>query len=269
MIEIKVLKDYAEVAYQQPGSNKQVRKIVNVSDIPALFETKVTYDSGILPLFGQQNAYGIQRIIQKDNSIIVLVQAINPYVNILHTQDSELDTGTRIDLGIGHITIPHSDIVEYKGDYTCYKNVYFPNLLMSLHLQKNSQGRFQLGGSGLLGFKDPFLTDETDLYDIPFSNTHKGGSHGGICWGDERVVIDSLSQSVGVIHRFLGSVMNDHLFEEFMLKDWELQCSSELLAYLALRSAEGEITSFPWNDLDLQPLIKYKGLIAYLNQYWK
>jgi hypothetical protein len=267
MIEIKVLKDYAEVAYQQPGTSKYVKKIIGVSEIPALFETKITYDSGILPVFGQQNAYGVQRIIQKDNALIVLVQAINPYVNVLHTEKATLSEEDRNSLGISHIKTLNNEIIESKNGHNCYKNIYFPNLLMSLFLKKDRYGKFSVANSGILGFQDPFITENTQLYDLPYSNIYRGGSHGGICWGDQRLEIENLAQSVSAIHTFLGGVMNTHLFSPFNIKDFEVDCSSEMLAYLSLRAPE--LSRFPYEDIQLSPLIKYKGLIAYLNENWK
>lgn len=269
MINIKVLKDYAEVSYQQSGSAKLITKIIGVSEIPGLFETKITYDSGILPVFGQQNAYGIQRIIQRDQSTIVLIQAINPFANVRHTEYSPLNEDQREALGIGHIKTLSEDVIQDEEEYAIYKNIYFPNLLMSLHLKKDKHGNLHVGGSGLLGFKDSFVTDETQLYDLPYSNLYRGGSHGGICWGNQSLAINSVAQSVGILHNFLGATMNKDLFDEFDIHDYEVGCSSKMLAYLALRANAGEITSFPHDDIQLEPLIKYKGLIAYLTEQWK
>lgn len=267
MIEIKLLKDCAEVTYKETDS-KVVRKIVSLSDIPALFETKINYDSGILPLLGKQNAYGIQRIIQRDSGIIVLVQAINPYVNVRHTELAHFSKSMKENLGIGENPILENEVIKENGDHYIYEGVYFPNLLMSLHL-KPKNGKLAVYSSGILGFKDYFITEDTQLYDLPYSNCYRGGSHGGICWGNTPLEITSVAQAIGGIQAFLGSIMNTDLFDEFSIHDQTIHCSSELMLYLALRARAGEINSFPHDDVVLEPLITYGNLIAFLNQTWK
>lgn len=267
MINIKVLKDFAEVSYQQTGSAKQITKIIGVSEIPALFETRITYDSGILPVFGPVNAYGIQRIIQKDGSLIVLVQAINPFINVLHTENRWLNDEEKEDLNISHLSGTMSQSVTDHGDNYLYKNIYFPNLLMSIHLKKQRNGNFAMCKSGILCFEDAFVSEATQLYDFPFSNIYSGSTFGGICWGDQEVRIESLAQCVSGLQTFLGSTMNTHLFNPIDIGDHEFGCSSQILAYLALRSSE--LSRFPYDSFHLAPRIKYKGLINYLNEQWK
>lgn len=267
MINIKVLKDCAEVSYEMPGTKKKQTKIIGISDIPGLFDTKVLFDSDILPLFGTENAYGVQRIIQKDNQIIVLIQAINPFINILHTNQTDLNAQTRERLGIPHIKTKFADYTKKHTDGICYKNIYLPNLLMSIQLKKDSREGWKLHNTGLLCYRDQFITDNTALYKFPFSNIYRDGVHGGICWGDMRPTANSLAQSVGVIHTFLGGTMNTHLFEPFKAKEYTFNCSSEVLAYLALRSEE--LSAFPYDDIKMKEVVKYNDLIAYLTQNWK
>ena len=134
MIEIKILEDYAEISYKESG-NKTVKRIVGVSEIPNLFDTKISFDSGILPVFGKQNAYGVQRIIQRDNSYIILVQGINPFLNVLHTTKSVLSINDLKNAGVSKpAEYKEEDIVVRKDNVYCYKNIYSPNLLMSIHL---------------------------------------------------------------------------------------------------------------------------------------
>jgi hypothetical protein len=268
MINIKVLKDCAEVSYQLPNSTKKQTKIIGISDIPGLFDTKISFDSGILPLFGTENAYGVQRIIQKDNQTLVFIQAINPFVNVMHTVNSELTATARTSLGISHIKTKHSEITSKSPEgFTIYKNIYFPNLLMMLNLTKDGRGNMMVKDSGLLCYKEAFLTDNTQLYRFPFSNTHKDSTCGKICWGSQSAQANSLAQSIGVIHSFLGAVMNHHLFDSFKIKDFSAVCSSQVLAYLALRAPE--ITSFPHADFNLKKVIKYNDLVNYIGQNWK
>ena len=268
MINIKVLKDCAEVSYNLPGSSKKQIKVVSISDIPNLFDTKITFDSDAMPIFGNENAYGIHRIIQKDNQIIALVQCLNPFLNILHTNFTDLTEKQREDAGIGHIKKKAEDYLITKDDGSaCYKDVYFPNLLMSIQLKSDGVDGWRVSNSGVLCFKEQFITKETQLYRFPFSNIYRGSTYGSICWGNEIPIANNLAQSVSLIHSFLGAVMNTHLFEPFYVKNFEFKCSSEFLSYLSLRSEELE--SFPYKDVPLQKIIKYQDLINYLTQNWK
>lgn len=267
MINIKVLKDCAEVSYQVPGTTKHQVKIIGISEIPGLFDSKINFDSDLIPLFGTENAYGIQRIIQKDNKIIVLVQAINPYLNILHTNLSNIAFDDRQKLNISHIKKDSLDICEAKGDVFCYKNVHLPNLLMSIELIKSSSENWKVGNTGLLCYQDQFITKNTQLYDFPFSNIYRESIFGRICWGDEKPYANSITQSVGLIHTFLGAIMNTHLFDSFAINGFEFECSSQLLAYLSLRS--DELNAFPYKDIPLKKVVKYEDLINYLTQNWK
>lgn len=264
MINIKILKDYAEVSYEIKNTNKKQTKVISISDIPSLFDTNITFDSGCMPIYGKENCYGIQRIIQKDNQIIALVQCLNPFVNVLHTEETKLTETQKLLLGINHLD---KDNTEKVGENTCYKNIYFPNLLMSLQLKKNARNDWQLDKTGILCYQDHFITDNTQLYQFPFSNIYKESSYGSICWGSQEAKADSIGQTIAVIHSFLGGVMNTHLFNKFKIKDFEFECSSEVLAYLALRSEE--LDSFPYKDFDLKKIIKYGELINYLNHNWK
>lgn len=267
MINIKVLKDCAEVSYKLPNSEKRQTKIIGISDIPALFDTRITFDSGPMPLFGQQNAYGVQRIIQKDSSIVVFIQCINPFVNVQHTNFTELSEGVRSDLGISHIKTKQKDITM-KGEDNCtiYKNIHLPNLLMAVQLQKDSSGITYVNHSGLLCYQDSFVTDQTQLYRFPFSNVYKDSVYGKICWGSQSCDADSVSQSIGIIHSFLGGIMNTHLFQSFKVKNHTFNCSSQILAYLALRS--DELETFPYADFNLREVIKYNDLVNYIGQNW-
>ena len=267
MINIKVLKDCAEVSYEIPGRKKQI-KVIGISDIPGLFDSKILFDSGMLPVFGTENSYGIQRIIQKDNQMIVFVQGINPFVNMLHTECSDLDENARELLGIGSIKTAFSEYTKkHEEGATCYKNVYLPNLLMSVQLKKDSKDCWKVHNTGLLCYKDHFISDQTQLYKFPFSNIYRGSTYGSICWGSENPVASSAGQAVALIHSFLGAIMNTHLFDPIKIKGYEIQCSSELLAYLSLRSED--INCFPYEDINLSKVIKYNDLISYLNQNWK
>ena len=266
MVEIKVLNNFAEVSYKQ--NQKVIKKLVGISEIPALFDVKTVFDSGIMPVFGTQNAFGVQRIIQNDTGLIILVQAMNPFANVKHTEYRTLSEGQKEKLGISHISLDPDSYVKDEDDYAVYKNVYFPNLLMSLHLKQGTNG-YTLGSSGILGFKEAFITDQTQLYDLPYSNLYRNGTHGGICWGSTELKIQSIAQSVSAIHSFLGSTMNTDLFDSFDINDMEIECSSQLLAYLAMRGTAGELMSFPYDEIHLEPLIKYNGLISYLKGQWK
>jgi hypothetical protein len=53
----------------------------------------------------------------------------------------------------------------------------------------------------------------------------------------------------------------------FKINDFEIECSSQLLAYLSLRS--DEINSFPYKEIQLKHVVKYEDLINYLTQNWK
>jgi hypothetical protein len=267
MINIKVLADCAEVSYQLPNSNKKQTKIIGISDIPALFDTKISYDSDILPLFGEENAYGVQRIIQKDNQTIIFIQCLNPFVNIKHTENNELDALKRAALDISHIKTKQSDIVKREGGAYVYKNIYMPNLLMMLCLKKDGRGSVTVPYSGVLCYEDTFITDQTQLYRFPFSNTYDGSTYGKICWGDQSCAVKSVAQSIGLIHSFLGGVMNVHLFTPFKIKNQMMQCSSQVLAYLSLRSEE--LKAFPYSDFNLKKEIKYKELVNFVGQNWK
>jgi len=266
MINIKVLSNCAEVSYQLPNSTKRQTKIIGISDIPNLFDTKISYDSGNLPLFAQQNAYGIQRIIQRDSQTIAFVQCINPYVNVLHTNKTTLDETARDLMGIKHITTKDTEVIKKAGEYTCYHNIHLPNLLLAVSIKRDGKG-FHMSNSGLLCYKEGFITDQTQLYVFPFSNTYKDSSYGQICWGDQRVTITDVSQAVGVIHTFLGAAMNHHLYESKKINGFKTSCSSQILAYLALRSKE--IEHFPYEAIDLKPIIKYADLVSYITTNWK
>lgn len=273
MLEIKVFKDYAEVKFQS-GSTKQT-KVIAVSDIPGLFDTKVLFDSGILPIFGEENVYGIQRIIQKDSAITVLIQALNPFVNVLHSTNFSIledykkhwkiqDNKTKVKDII--TSVSRSETLDRDSAY-CYKNIYLPNLLMSIQLKMDG-GKYSARNSGLLCFEDPFLTDQTQLYEFPLSNTYKDSTAGNICWGNINPKVDSIAQSVGIMHMFLGGVMNNDLYRTVALANgYKFQQSNELLAYLACRNEELE--RFPYRDVILNKEVKYGELISYLNANWK
>lgn len=268
MINIKVLKDCAEVSYNLPGSSKKQVKVMAISDVSNLFDTKITFDSDALPIFGNENAYGIHRIIQKDNQIFAFVQCLNPFINVLHTNFSDLTEKQREDAGISHITKKAEEYITPKEDGSyCYKSIYFPNLLMSIQLKSDGVDRWSVYNSGVLCFKEQFITKETQLYRFPFSNIYKGSTYGSICWGNETPIANNLAQSVSLIHSFLGAVMNTHLFEPFYIKNFQFKCSSEFLSYLSLRS--DEIDSFPYKEVPLQKVIQYQDLINYLTQNWK
>lgn len=268
MINIKVLSNCAEVSYQLPNSTKRQTKVIGISDIPALFDTKISYDSGLLPMFGESNSFAIQRIIQKDNLTFALIQCLNPYINILHTNYVELTTDQKKALKISDLKTVHKDVIKKTGDgYTCYSNIHLPNLLFAIGLKKDTRGQTSMFKSGLLCYKEGFITENTQLYTFPFSNTHKESSYGEICWGDVRPNVNQVSQAVGVAHLFLGNGMNHHLYNRLKIKDMQMDCSSQILAYLALRSSE--LNSFPYQDIPLTPNIKYTELVNYLNQNWK
>lgn len=271
MINIKVLSEFAEVTYNLPNSEKRQTKIMGLSEIPALFDTKISFDSGILPLFGKENAYGIQRIIQRDQDYTVLVQAINPYVNTLHEDKTKFEKDKLTKLGIAHFPIEYQDDVIYYRDESeayCHESIYYPNLLLSLHLKKDSKGMMRIDKSGLLAYKDGFITDDTQLYAFPFSNTHNGSTYGQICWGHQSAPrITGLAQSVGIIHSFLGAIMNRDLYQPLTVHGQTLQTSSELLTYMAIRSSE--LSRFPYEDISLTKVIKYRDLVSYVNQNWK
>lgn len=272
MINIKVLANHGEVTYTHNGK-KQV-KIVALSDIPSLFDTKISFDSGILPIFGETNAYGIQRIVRRDNSYIVMIQAINPFLNTLNNYNcgSEVINKKLKALKITP-SVKFEDVVKTRslgdqGSAYCYNNVYYPNLLMCLNLRE-SNGKLTINNSGVVAFKDAFITDTTELYNFPFSNTYKGTIFGQICWGSLGTPrLDSLAQSVGVLHTFLGGVMNRDLFQPLTITGGEtLGSSNEVLGYLAMRSPE--INSFPYNEINLIKTTTYKDLVAYTQQNWK
>lgn len=273
MFEIKVLKDYAEVKYQTSSGAKST-KVIAISDIPALFDTKVLFDSGILPLFGEQNAYGVQRIIQKDNSYIILIQALNPFVNTLHFDNFSINDEVKEKWGIKENTVKAKDVITrvsvdnvHQQSAFCYKNIYMPNLLMSLHLRKNG-GRFQAMNSGLLCFEDAFITENTQLYEFPFANTYKGSTHGSICWGNMSPTVENIAQSVGLLHMFLGGIMNNDLYQQVKLANGHsFSRAHEILAYLAVRA--DELDRFPYRDFRLNTEVKYGELISYINTNWK
>ena len=273
MLEIKVLKDYAEVKYQNNNGSKQT-KVIAISDIPALFDTKILFDSGILPLFGEENVYGVQRIIQKDSSYIMVIQALNPFVNTLHNDSFSVNDDHRSSWGIKDNKAKSKDVItkisvsgEYSDSAYCYKNIYMPNLLMVIHFKMQS-GKYRAVNSGLLCYQDAFITDQTQLYEFPFANTYKGSTYGSICWGNMNPQVDSISQSVGLLHMFLGGIMNNDLYQRVKLTNgYEFNRANELLAYLAVRSEE--LDRFPYMDIQLNKEVKYGELISYINTNWK
>lgn len=273
MINIKVLKDCAEVSYALPNTTKRQTKIIGISEIPALFDTKISYDSGNLALFAQHNAYGIQRIIQRDNQTLVFVQCINPFVNILHTNKAELSTATKEAMGIAKHEAKIKDVItssEYTSDgrkATTYHNVHLPNMLYAISIKQNGNGQYSKTHDGLLCYKENFISDNTQLYHFPLSNTYKNSACGQICWGNVSNRVDNPSQAVGAITSFLGGIMNTHLYESININGHRTICSSEVLAYLALRSKE--IESFPHDAIKLRPNIKYGELVSYVTQNWK
>lgn len=273
-MEIKLFKnEYAEVKYQGSNGTKST-KVIAISDIPALFDTKILFDSGILPLFGEENAYGVQRIIQKDNSYIILIQAINPFVNTLHYDSLTISDSMKESWGIGDNEVKSKDVItkmpvnteESRMAY-CYKNIYMPNLLMSLHL-KMEGGKWRAYNSGLLCFEDQFITDNTQLYEFPFANTYKSSTHGSICWGNMNPRVDNIAQSVGLLHMFLGGIMNNDLYQSVKLSNGHVfNRAHEILGYLAVRA--DELNRFPYRDIVLAKEVKYGELISYINTNWK
>lgn len=268
MINIKVLSDCAEVTYHKAGTDKKQTKLIGISEIPGLFDTKISYDSGNLALFGKENAFGIQRILRRDSQTIAFIQGINPYMDIYHNRMAVFEKSTREKLGIDHLPYDEEKGIceEINQNKYLYRNVRFPNLLMVLSL-KEQGGRVSVARSGLLAYEDMYINDETQLYDFPFSNTYKGDSTGNICWGGHRVNLDQTSQAVGVMHTFLGGIMNHHLFNPFKIKDQNINCSSMLLGYLSVRAEELE--RFPYEDIPLKKNIQYKNLVNFVRQNWK
>lgn len=267
MINIKVLKDFAEVSYQISGSQKKETKIVGLSEIPLLFDTKISFDSGILPLFGNENALGIQRLVQRDNYYYVLVQGINPFLNTRHVAGNVFTDKDLKNFKLNHIE--NTDLlISKKDDVYEYKNVYYPNLLMSLMLKKETKGTLKIEKSGILAYSDHFISEDTQLYEFPFSNTHSGSVYGQICWGGQGTPqLGSLAQSVAIMQSFLGSTMNHDLYKKAYVNGHALETSSDLLTYLSLKSSE--LSAFPYKDIEMKKIIKYNDLMSYLNQNWK
>lgn len=274
-INIKVLKDYAEVTYSH--ASKKQTKVISLSDIPALFDTKVSFDSGPLPLFGSVNAFGIQRIIQKDSQYTVMVQALNPYVNQLQeslaSETTIKDKFKKMDIPLKKKldSVVEEKMIDEDDDYMayCYKDIYYPNLLMTLHLKEQKDGKLQVVRSGILGFSDPFITDTTQLYDLPFANTSSKDMIGAICWGDMRLPhLDGLAGTIGLIHMFLGGVMNNDLFGQVPGKNnTRFDNAPDVLGFLALRSES--ISHFPYDEILMVKNTRYSDLVAYTQQNFR
>jgi len=175
-LTIKIFDQFAELSYKGPN-NALVNKIVDIADLHAVFKDNVNHDTGDLAVFGD-GVIGVRRIISRGDKMFVLVNAINP-------------------------------CVDMTFDGSPIKHVYFPSLIMAVHLTKPGRKyRVDKSKTVILAHEHNLIDGNSQLYRFPFCNVHQGV--GRICWGRIEIpMLDTPGQSIGVLQIFMQGDMNN------------------------------------------------------------
>ena len=174
-ITLNIGEHYAEVLVR--GQTNE-RKIVRTGDLKHLFLSEAGFDTGILPVFGQ-NAMGIKQIITKGNVWTVVIDCVN----------------IKRDINFGSLSL---------------KSVPFPDMLFVLTVEVDSNS-FKVIDERCYCHIEPIIKEETMLYLFPFGNIF---SDQRICWGDYSKIgkVKNLNQLIGIPELFLSSGFNSHIY---------------------------------------------------------
>lgn len=243
-VQINLNDGFAEIKYQSDGETKN--KLIDIDDLHSVFKDNVDMDTGDLGVWGD-NAIGIKRVISRGDKHWVLVDAVNPCVDVNYHTSS--------------------------GSENLYKDVYFPSLMMALHLTKSgAKYSVEKKKSFLLCHHNMLLTNKDQLYKFPFGNVYKDGM-GRVCWGDVPVPrLENFSQAIGVLQMFLTGTMNSDLYSGSRLigeGSWSDKLgtsSGSLRTKLKYLQKSSSVKSFPYESSSMVKKVTWENVVQYCKE---
>ena len=274
MITINVKKNFAEVTYSEnERQNKTISKIISLGDLHKIFSERSCSDTGSFPIFGNENSIGINRIIKKGTNILVLVQGVNLFGDLLATDipayedidEMKVDFVLKNGVPLSQLS-GEDDFEAGNGVYFRYTNIHMPNLLMAISMKEKPNGKLEIAKTGLNAFAEPVLHDKATIYRFPFSNIYSETS-GKICWGDNQLpILDNVGQSISLLSKFISAPMNNDLFNGYHSGKYSADSCYDLLFKLSKESEK--LQCFPYEEYKMEAKCDYKSLINYYITNW-
>jgi hypothetical protein len=246
-LELHIKDGYAEVKTTENNIKKS--KIIDLDDLHSIFKENVDTDTGDLGLYGD-GSIGIRRIISRGSKSWVLINAINPCIDV------KFVGGTP-----GRGDTPYKNkVTDREG--VLFEKVFFPNLIMGLKLNKTGK-KYKIQNSFMMSHEDYLMDGKQTMLQFPFANVYSG-DQGAICWGSVQLPqLTNVSQCIGIMQMFLGDEMNRDLFRHPYTGSGDYTTNNLEVLLRKLSRNNKKLTSFPYGDIKLNKHGTYSRMISW------